>query len=143
MRLHAALVERGAVPRFVGAQLGTVQPANGAEIDVEISLETGPSVLYDAVVLPDGEEAVKEMSQLGHAMEFLKDQYRHCKPILALGASGQMLEGAGIWKTLPDGKPDPGIWHCEDDLDKATLERFVQAIVRHRHFDRETNPPRI
>ncbi len=86
-RLHGALAERGAVPRFVGAALGQVQTAAGDAIDVEISLETGPSVLWDAVVLPDGEDAIKELSQLGQAMEFVKDQYRHCKPILALGAA--------------------------------------------------------
>ena len=86
-RLHGALTERGAVPRFVGAALGQVQTSTGDAIDVEISLETGPSVLWDAVVLPDGEDAIKELSQLGQAMEFVKDQYRHCKPILALGAA--------------------------------------------------------
>ena len=55
-RLHGALAERGAVPRFVGAALGQVQTSTGDAIDVEISLETGPSVLWDAVVLPDGED---------------------------------------------------------------------------------------
>jgi catalase len=141
--IHEALTTKGAVPRFVGAKLGRVEGAAGDAIEVEISFETAPSVLFDAVVLPDGEHAVKELAQLGHAMEFLKDQYRHCKPILALGAARALLEGAGIWTTLPDGEPDPGVLHCEPENVEETLERFVQAIARHRHYERETHPPRV
>ena len=142
-RLHGALAERGAVPRFVGAALGQVQTSSGDAIDVEISLETGPSVLWDAVVLPDGEAGIKELSQLGQAMEFVKDQYRHCKPILALGASRALLEGAGIWTELPNGDPDPGVLHREGREIGKALEPFVAALVKHRHFERETDPPRV
>ena len=49
------------------------------------------SVLYDALVLPEGAEAVDALRADGHTLEFIKDQYRHCKPILALGASEQLL----------------------------------------------------
>ena len=142
-RLHGALAERGAVPRFVGAALGQVQTSAGDAIDVEISLETGPSVLWDAVVLPDGEDAIKELSQLGQAMEFVKDQYRHCKPILALGAARQLLEAAGIWTKLPDGDADPGVLHLQGREIRKALEPFVAALVKHRHFERETDPPRV
>ena len=37
-----------------------------------------------------------ELSSLGHALEFLKDQYRHCKPILMLGAGERVAEAAGV-----------------------------------------------
>ena len=30
--------------------------------------------------------------QSGHAMEFLKDQYRHCKTILLIGAAAALLD---------------------------------------------------
>ena len=70
------------------------------------SLENSPSVLFDAIVLPDGNEAVETLARLGHAMEYVKDQYRHCKTILALGASRKLLERAGI--AVAPGK-DPGI----------------------------------
>ena len=44
----------------------------------------------------------------GRTLEFIKDQYRHCKPILAVGAGGQLLTACGIETALPDGPPDPG-----------------------------------
>jgi len=141
--VHTVLADRGAVPRFVGARLGRVDSSSGDPIDVEVSIDAGPAVVYDAVVLPDGESAVKELSQLGHAMEFVKDQYRHCKPILALGASTHMLEAAGIWTTLPDGGIDPGVLVCEEGDIKKVVAAFVDAIAKHRHFERETDPPRV
>jgi len=143
VKLHRSLAEDGAVPRFVGATLGRVECSGGETIEVEISLETGPSVLYDALVLPDGKEGVDSLQQAGHAMEFVKDQYRHCKPILALGASEAMLEAAGAFATLPNGSPDPGILlFAADSLDDA-IDAFKGAVMRHRHWERETDPPRV
>ena len=141
--IHAALADRGAVPRFVGARLGQVDSSSGDPLDVEVSIDAGPAVVYDAVVLPGGEGAVKELSQLGHAMEFLKDQYRHCKPILALGASTQILEAAGNLTMLPEGGRDPGIVVFEEGNVKKAIAAFVDALAKHRHFERETDPPRI
>ena len=100
-------------------------------------------MLYDAVVLPDGAEAVKELAKLGHAMEFVKDQYRHCKPILAFGASSGLLEGAGIFATLPSGEKDPGVLLCEEGNVTKAVAAFVDALAQHRHFERETLPPRV
>ena len=54
-------------------------------IDVDVSLEAAPSVLYDAVVLPERGRRGPSLRADGRALEFLKDQYRHCKPLLALG----------------------------------------------------------
>jgi catalase len=142
-RLHAALARQGAVPRFVGPTLGAVRSTSGDPLEVEISIDAGPAVLYDAVVLPDGKDAVDALAQLGHAMEFLKDQYRHCKPILALGASGELLEAAGIWVTLPSGEPDPGVLHYEGGDAAEAGAAFVAALAKHRHYERETLPPRV
>ena len=34
-------------------------------------------------------------------LEFIKDQYRHAKPILALGTGADLLESAGVPSALP------------------------------------------
>jgi catalase len=141
LEAHRRLAEEGAVPRFVGASLGRVQCSGGETIEVEISLEAGPAVLYDAVVLPDGKEGVDGLQLVGHAMEFIKDQYRHCKPLLALGASSALLEAAGVFPTLPDGGPDPGVLCVESAALGDGLEAFTEALVRHRHWSRESDPP--
>ena len=43
----------------------------------------------------------------GHTMEFITNQYRHCKTILALGASKTLLDAAGVAPTLPRARPTP------------------------------------
>jgi catalase len=135
------LTSEGAVPRFVSTTLGSVQPAAGEAIEVDISLEAAPAVLYDALVLPDGTDAINALRADGHTLEFIKDQYRHCKPILAVGASDQLLTACGIETVLPNGQADPGVIATSDASDAT--DGFIAAIAKHRHFARETDPPRV
>jgi catalase len=101
-KIHASLLAQGAVPRIVGAQLGTLA-ATGKSLEVEISMETGLSVLWDGLIAQGGNRGVEQLAASGQALEFLKDQYGHCKPILLLGASVALLATAGIPATLPPG----------------------------------------
>jgi catalase len=98
-------------------------------------------VLYDAVVLPDGRAAVEALRADGRTLEFIKDQYRHCKPMLIAGASQALLDACGIPTSLPDGKPDTGLVVAADAAGAA--DAFIKAIAKHRHFARETDPPRV
>jgi catalase len=100
-------------------------------------------VLYDTVVIPAGKASAKALGSIGQAAESLKDQYRHCKPILVLAEGAELLENAGIPKTLPSGKSDPRLSIDEDGLGKDSIARFAQAIARHRHFERALDPPEV
>ncbi len=149
---HMSLAKAGAAPRFVGVRLGQVETERGKPIHVEVTLETAPSVLWDAVVLPAGDAAQATLSQLGQAQDFLKDQYRHGKPILALRGGTMLLETAGVSPLLPGGGIDPGIivagaatgdGKAGRDGTAAAVADFVAALAKHRHFDRETDPPSV
>ncbi len=70
------------------------------------------------------------MSSLGQALEFLKDQYRHCKPILVLGAGETVAAEAGI------PLDDPADWAIVREL-----PAFVAAVGKHRNWDRAVDPP--
>ena len=139
--LYARLLAGGAVPRFVATRLGTVKSVGGDPLDVGVSLEAAPSVVFDAMVLPDGAAAVERLGADGRTLEFLKDQYRHCKPILVLGASASLLEQAGIPTKLPDGKADRGLIVAAAGKGNAALDSFVSALAGHRTFERESDPP--
>jgi catalase len=141
--LHDELAEAGAVPRFVGARLGAVRTMDGDPLEVEVTLEATPSVLYDAVAIPGGEEGSETLAALGQALEFLKDQYRHCKPILAIGAGASVLKAAALPSALPSGEPDPGILSFPAGRATEAVEAFERAIARHRHFERALDPPRV
>jgi catalase len=108
-----------------------------------VSLETSPSVVYDAVAVPGGEDAVQKLGNLGHALEFIKDSYRHCKPILAIGAGATLLDSAGAAASLMSGEPDPGVLTFEQGQAGEALRAFIAAIAQHRHFTREVDPPLV
>jgi catalase len=133
---------RGAVPVH-GPKLGTVSATDGGGIQVDAPVNAAPAVVFDAVILPDGADAVAALAADGRMLEFLKDQYRHCKPILVLGAASGLIEKAGIPLTLPSGKPDTGLVVAASGEAAKTFDAFTRAIAAHRHFARETDPPRV
>jgi catalase len=139
--LHDTLRQQGAVPRLVGIRIGAVQAADGSMLEAEASMETEPSFLFDALVLPAGARAIEALAPLGHTAECIQNAYRHCKPILALGESHALLEAAGAFHKLPDGKEDPGVVIGKHEADGG-VARFLEALRVRRHFERETDPPR-
>jgi catalase len=140
--LHAGLSAEGAVPRYIGVRLGSVRTDAGKTLEVEATLETTPSVLFDAVAVLGGKAAVTVLVNTGHALEFIKDQYRHAKPILALGEAATLVESAGAPARLPSGEPDPGVLVGHQTAADA-LPDFIAAIAKHRHHEREQDPPAV
>ena len=138
--IHDALTEQGAVAKYVAPRLGPVQ---GGGIEADATLETAPPVLFDAVVLPSGKAAIDALLKNGQAMDFIKDQYRHCKPILALEGASALLEAAGIPRQLPKGGADPGLLVVTNQDNATVAKAFVTAIARHRHFERQMDPPPV
>ncbi len=141
--LIQALSSAGAVPVLLGTRLGTVTSAEGKTFAVDATLENSPAVLFDAVVLPDGGKAIEQLSKDGHTLEFLKDQYRHGKTILALGASSTLLTKAGISTTLASGNKDPGILLAATQDGRPKAKAFMAAVAQHRHAARDMDPPLI
>ena len=140
--LHATLTKAGAVPRFVGVRLGPVLTTDGSKIDADASMENSPAVLFDAVVLPDGTAGVAALGADGHTMEFVTNQFRHGKTILALGASATLLKRAGISAMLPDGTGDPGVLVRRSGTVQSARE-FIAAMTMDRHHARESDPPMV
>ena len=103
-----ALVERlaaeGAVPRFVGRGSARSQRGRATPIEVDVPLEAAPSVLFDAWSCRTARAAAQALRADGRALEFIKDQYRHCKPILVLG-DGQRPAGGGRHSAGAAGRP--------------------------------------
>ena len=135
--LQKTLLAEGAVGRLVGPRVGAFTAADGASLDADASLENEPSVLFDGVAIPGGEGA-RQLTRDGRAVEFVSDQFRHCKAILAFGNGADLLEAAGI----PLDGEDAALIVARD-AGKASIGRFVKALAQHRNFDRERDPPLI
>ena len=140
--LITALRQVGAQPRVIGLTLGALEASDGGRIETDGSLENSPSVLFDAVIIPDGEDAIAPLLGDARTLDFVKDQYRHCKTVMTIGAGQTVLEACGIPPTLPSGALDQGLI-TERDLTNVTIDAFITAVARHRHFERDSDPPRV
>jgi catalase len=137
-RMQAALREEGAIGRLVGPRVGAFTAADGKVLEAEASFENEPSVLFDGLVLPGGEGAFAALG--GHALvhDYIKDQYRHLKTILAMGTGVALLEGAGV----PVDRKDAGLLvSAKGRTDPAAA--FIDALAHHRHYARDRDPPKV
>lgn len=133
--LQQALLRAGAIGRLVGSRVGAFAAADGSSLEADASLENEPSVLFDGLAMPDGAQT---LSRDGRAIEFVKDQFRHSKTILAVGAAVELVQASG----LPSGTADEGLLLVAEP--KARFEAdFIAALKKHRHFERETDPPAV
>jgi catalase len=139
--IQAALTKAGAVTRLLGVRLGSFKGADGTSVEVDATLENSPAVLFDGMIVPDGAGAAEALATSGRAIEFLKDQYRHCKTLLIMGTGSALLQKAGIDVTLPSGKPDPGLLVPRAGTDGAAA--FIAALRKHRHVERDRDPPTV
>ena len=139
IEMHEALSAQGAVPRIVGPRLGAVTSTTSDAVEPDATFETMPSCLFDAVVVPDGETSTEALCELGHAVEFVRDAFRHCKAILAVGAAEELLAEAGISRD----DDDPALLMVDANGAKRGLESFIAALANHRNWDRAMDPPPI
>jgi catalase len=135
--LQKALTSEGAVVHFVGRRVGVFKGDDGASrIEANKSLENSPSFLFDGIVLPDGDAAVKALAREGEVMDFLKDGFRHCKTIMAFGASKSLLNDANISSDI--GK-DHGVLRFESSKTDVAILAFVAALTLLKHSERDLN----
>jgi catalase len=137
-KVQAALRAAGAMGRLVGPRVGPFTAADGTVLEAEASFENEPSVLFDGLLLPGGEGAFAALG--GHALvhEYIKDQYRHLKTILAMGSGVALLEGAGV---PVDGKDAGLLVFAKGKADPSAA--FIDALAHHRHYARDRDPPQL
>ncbi len=143
--VREALAAEGAVVEAIAARDGAVRGADGERCAVDRALPTVASVLYDAVLLPGGPTGTPAPAGDPDAVRFVRDAYRHGKPVGALGS------GVGIMASLePEGlRLSAEFHHVVADRGVVTdtapgtaseefLRTFVTAVAAHRHWDRPT-----
>ncbi|WP_227538045.1 DJ-1/PfpI family protein [Marinobacter vulgaris] len=119
---------------FVGPRVGLFAGESGEKLEADKSLENAPGFLFDALVVPDGSAAAQALVDNPDTMEFVKDHFKHCKTILALGAGRKLLEKACIGA---EAEQDPGILLADSADAAAIAPAFMEAIAAQRHPSRE------
>ncbi|WP_432239698.1 catalase [Herbaspirillum robiniae] len=136
-QVYEHLLQQGAVPRLVGQKLGAITCSAGKPFQVEITLSAAPSALYDAVVIPDGEQATTLLAADPLVAEFVRDQYRHCKPLLAAGSAAEVIDKAELPDVLPNGDEDFSLAVGEAGQLPELLQQFAEALAGQRELGRE------
>ena len=134
--LSDALRDAGAVAWLVGVRIGPVKSVGEKPVSADGSLENSPAVLFDAMVLPGQQAPVQALAGNPLVADFIQNQYRHGKTILALGASRSLLEKQGVSTTLRNGDADAGVLVFEGI--KQATGPFIKAVGMHRHPARES-----
>jgi len=129
--LRKALTEHGVHPQVFAPHMGTVTTEEGGSLKVDGTLEGNPSVLVDAVAVPEGAQSLETFTRSGCARHYLCQAYKHLKAIALPGDARSMLMASG----LPEDSGDAGLILARD-TEKA-VKPFLDAMKQHRVWDRE------
>jgi catalase len=136
-----ALESQGATLELIAPSLAPLKSAEELPLAADKSLRTTSSVLYDAVYIPGGEASVAALSALTGVHNFLKEMYRHSKPMAASNEAAALLEQLDLGPVRPLEAPTAANVRAVDGIVLARgtelgtfFEAFIAAIREHRHF---------
>ncbi len=132
------LESEGACVKIIAPILGDITSIEGKLIVVDHSLPTVSSTQFDAVFIAGGMESVKTLCTNSFAVLFVKEAYKHGKPIGAADDGVLLIEKAGRTSGAPnDTFSDIGIVTAsEDEVDADFMEQFVSIVAMHRFNER-------
>lgn len=132
-KMKEALENKDAMVKIVASHGGKVTCDTDMEHDVDASIMTTESVLFDAIYVPGGKKSIDCLTQNAKFLKFVKEAYKHCKAIAVEGDAKKLLDQAGI---------------MEDKDDTALLidespDAFIKAIAKHRNWNRMPKAEKI
>ena len=140
-RLQQELLDAGAQCKVVAPQLGHVTTSSGKQLPADHTFSNTSSIMFDAVVIPGGAASAATLAQLGDAVHFVLEAYKHCKTVCALNEGAQLLGTLGFALDTKDGalmEPTAGILlgDSRKAADGQVAQALIAAMARHRHWDR-------
>ena len=135
--MRQALETVGATLKIIAPRLGEVKGEKGTVLKVDHSLATVGSVLFDAVLIPAGKTSV--LWNDAHAVLFVKEAYKHGKPIAAVADGAKLLATAARSAGCIDGEfAGPGVFKAAGKIvTTGFVKSFVQSLAQHRFPDRK------
>ncbi|WP_080649479.1 catalase HPII [Acinetobacter pittii] len=120
-------IKEGAVVHLLAPSLAPVKDHQDNIIVADGMQMAEPSIAYDAVIIPDGDN-LNAVMQDGVARHYVLEAYKHLKPIVFLGNKSDLLEPLGL-------VADEGTL-VEDEFQQIA-EKFKNLIMAHRVWSRE------
>ncbi|MFN8489423.1 MAG: DJ-1/PfpI family protein [Caldilineaceae bacterium] len=129
-QMQAALKSAGATSEVIAPHLGTLQNTSGGQVQINQRLMDVASVLYDAVYIPGGANAINAMKTNGDYIHFVQEAFKHYKPIAGSGEASTLLNAA----LSQQGAAAAGVFSGQSG--SAVTDNFIKAIGQHRVWDR-------
>ncbi|MCK6258236.1 catalase [Fictibacillus sp. KIGAM418] len=125
--LKDALKKAGITSEIVSETLNPISSSGGQELEVDQTLLTSDSVLYDAVYVAGGKDSVNSLKAVKEATTFVNEAFAHFKAIGTAGEGTELLAAAGVDSSAA------GV----EILESRNSESFIQAVAQHRHWARQ------
>ncbi len=122
----------GARVETVAPRLGTVKPGKGPAFEAMRTLESTPSLVYDAVVVAGGKAAGDALADDGRALHFVAQAFKHHKTLAFYGSGVEVLKASPIRFVVSSSAHGVLI----GDSSPAALKTLVLEIGKHRHWGR-------
>ncbi|NUG23985.1 catalase HPII [Acinetobacter lactucae] len=120
-------IKEGVTLHLLAPSLAPVKDHQDKTITADGMQMAEPSIAYDAVIIPDGDN-LNTVLQDGVARHYVLEAYKHLKPIAFLGNKSDLLEPLGL-------VADEGTL-AEDEF-QPIAEKFKKLIMAHRVWSRE------
>lgn len=116
-----------AVVKLIGPSPAPIKTKQGELLKVDASMDGMPSIMFDAVVVVDGDD-ISAMQQNGEGLHYLLETYKHLKPLVLLGDNDQLLKQLNL-------TPDEGTLTGNDFA--KVQDQLKQGLLKHRVWARE------
>lgn len=116
-----------------GVAADIVAPPAGKKPD-EKALNSAPSAGYDGVMVLSGPKDFADPEDLGHALKFVAQSFKHCKTIGSMNGGSELVHKATMNMTKDE--EVPGIYIGEGKKG-SSVQGFTDGLSVHRHWERE------
>jgi catalase len=145
--VKADLEKEGARAKIIAPMLGNISSSAGTQVPVDFSTLTAASVMFDAVFIPGGQASINTLIKKEEVINFVKEAYRHCKTIGALGEGINILAKAEVGSLIySNGNTlsEDGIVTAKNREDFSAFSiQFISDAGMHRHWVRESKDIRL
>ncbi|WP_100332576.1 catalase [Bacillus xiapuensis] len=121
--LMMALKEAGAHAMVISSALGEIKSESGQKLEVNQTLLTSDSVMFDAVYVAGGDIVSQKA-----AADFISEAYKHFKTIGVSSQAAALLAKAAVQPS------EPGVITTGS---ASFHDQFIEALAQHRHWKRQ------
>lgn len=127
----------------VSNKLGTIKSAEGESVEVMKTFVTTAPYVFDGLIVLGGKKSVDELMTVPKATMFINETFRHNKPLSFSRDAMELFKKSNIpsmvdLKKLMSGDifEEHGMFSFDGKKVDECSKRFVEALGKHRHWER-------